>query len=118
MENEISKTQLYYSTQLKMIRHSLSEVFTRLHDEFELDTIFEVIQYPYCYIIYILLYCKDIDAIAADLLILERFVWQGKQLILKITKKHDKITRYRYYLKCSVGVVMVLRGVCSIVCDA
>eukprot|EP00026_Physarum_polycephalum_P000999 Phypoly_transcript_01000.p1 GENE.Phypoly_transcript_01000~~Phypoly_transcript_01000.p1 ORF type:complete len:797 (+),score=119.30 Phypoly_transcript_01000:240-2630(+) len=80
VENEISKTQLYYSTQSKMIKHALSEVFTRLHDEFELETIFE-----------------DLDAIAADLLVLERFVWQGKQLILKITKKHDKITRYRVY---------------------
>jgi SPX domain protein involved in polyphosphate accumulation len=37
----------------------------------------------------------DIDAIASDLLVVERFVRQAKQLLLKITKKHDKMTRYK-----------------------
>eukprot|EP01111_Echinosteliopsis_oligospora_P008417 TRINITY_DN2406_c0_g1_i1.p1 TRINITY_DN2406_c0_g1~~TRINITY_DN2406_c0_g1_i1.p1 ORF type:complete len:771 (-),score=201.87 TRINITY_DN2406_c0_g1_i1:24-2336(-) len=78
VENEISKTQTYYSSQSKMIRYALTEIMCRLSDEFEMSTI-----------------VRDIDYIAASIVILDRFLWQAKNLILKITKKHDKKTKYK-----------------------
>lgn len=38
---------------------------------------------------------QDIDAIAAELAVFARYIWQAKQLFLKITKKHDKFTKYK-----------------------
>lgn len=38
---------------------------------------------------------QDIDIISGELAIFGRFIWQAKQLLLKITKKHDKFTKYK-----------------------
>eukprot|EP00026_Physarum_polycephalum_P005479 Phypoly_transcript_05514.p2 GENE.Phypoly_transcript_05514~~Phypoly_transcript_05514.p2 ORF type:complete len:127 (+),score=22.04 Phypoly_transcript_05514:709-1089(+) len=56
----------------------LFEIQRRLDGGFGLDCIME-----------------DIDSIAAELAIFGRFIWQAKQLLLKITKKHDKFTKYK-----------------------
>jgi SPX domain protein involved in polyphosphate accumulation/uncharacterized membrane protein YidH (DUF202 family) len=75
VESEINKTSQYYMFKRKWISSMISEIQQRIDGDFAMDDLIQ-----------------DIDDIAAELLLLDRFIHQEKQLLLKITKKHDKCT--------------------------
>lgn len=60
------------------MKMKLFEIQRRLEGEFNMDGIMQ-----------------DIDTISGELVLFYRFIWQAKQLLLKITKKHDKFTKYK-----------------------